>query len=289
MNGIKTALLLGLMTGFLLLAGDWFGGRNGLVTAFFFAVVMNFISYFFSDKIALSMYSAQPVSPSQNPQVFARVGPIVQNLTQRMGLPMPKLYVIPEHSPNAFATGRNPSHASVAFTYGILELMSDSEIEGVIGHELGHVKNRDILISSVAATIAGAITMLARFAMWFPMGGGGRDDERRGSPLGGLLMLILAPIASALIQMAISRTREYAADATSARYCGTPDGLISALQKLEGYSKQIPMEASPSTEHMFIIKPFTGESIMRLFSTHPLTSERIAALAALRHSTPSAL
>ncbi len=285
MNGIKTALLLGLMTGFLLLVGDYFGGRNGLVMAFMFAVLMNFVSYFFSDKIALSMYSAQPVSPSANPQVFQRVGPIVQSLTQRMGLPMPKLWVIPEHSPNAFATGRNPSHASVAFTLGILELMSDREIEGVIAHELGHVKNRDILISSVAATIAGAITMMARMAFWF--GGGDRDDDRRGSPLGGLLMLILAPIASALIQMAISRTREFAADATSARFCGGPDGLISALQKLEGYSKQIPMEANPSTEHMFIIKPFTGESFMRLFSTHPPTSERIAALAALRHATPS--
>jgi heat shock protein HtpX len=286
MNGIKTALLLGLMTGFLLLVGDYFGGRNGLVMAFFFAVLMNFVSYFFSDKIALSMYSAQPVSPSANPQIFARVGPIVQGLTQRMGLPMPKLWVIPEHSPNAFATGRNPSHASVAFTVGILELMNDSEIEGVIAHELGHVKNRDILISSVAATIAGAITMMARMAFWF---GGSRDDDRRGSPLGGLLMLILAPIASALIQMAISRTREFAADATSARYCGSPDGLINALQKLEGYSKQIPMDANPSTEHMFIIKPFTGQSFMRLFSTHPPTSERIAALAALRHATPSAI
>ncbi len=289
MNGIKTALLLGLMTGVLLLIGQSLGGRDGLVLAFFFAVLMNFASYFFSDKIALSMYSAQPVSPSANPQVFARVGPIVQGLTQRMGLPMPKLWVIPEHSPNAFATGRNPSHASVAFTLGILELMNDREIEGVIAHELGHVKNRDILISSVAATIAGAITMLARMAMWFPMGGGGRDDDRRGSPIGGILMLILAPIASAMIQMAISRTREFSADATSARYCGGPDGLISALQKLEGYSKQIPMDANPSTEHMFIIKPFSGQSFMRLFSTHPPTSERIAALAALRHATPSAI
>jgi heat shock protein HtpX len=289
MNGIKTALLLGLMTGLVLLIGQSVGGRDGLVMAFLFAAGMNFASYFFSDKIALSMYSAQPVSPSQNPKIFERVGPIVQGLTQRMGLPMPKLWVIPQSSPNAFATGRNPSHASVAFTVGILELMNDREVEGVLAHELGHVKNRDILISSVAATIAGAITMLARMAMWIPMGGGGRDDDRRGNPLGGILMLILAPFASAMIQMAISRTREFSADATSARYCGTPDGLISALQKLEGYSKQIPMDANPSTEHMFIIKPFSGQSMMRLFSTHPPTAERVAALAALRHATPSAI
>jgi heat shock protein HtpX len=289
MNGIKTALLLGLMTGFLLLIGEFLGGRNGVVMAFFFAIVMNFVSYFFSDKIALSMYQAQPVSPSQNPQIFARVGPIVQSLTQRMGLPMPKLYVIPQPSPNAFATGRDPSHSSVAFTVGILELMNDREIEGVLAHELGHVKHRDILISSIAATIAGAITMVARLAMWFPMGGGDRDDRRGGSPFGALLMLILAPIASAMIQMAISRTREFSADAASARYCGSPDGLISALGKLEGYSKQIPMDANPATEHMFIIKPFTGESFMRLFSTHPPTADRIAALQALRHATPSVI
>jgi heat shock protein HtpX len=197
----------------------------------------------------------------------------------QMGLPMPKLWIIPEASPNAFATGRNPSHSSVAFTAGLLELMDDRELEGVIAHELGHVKNRDILISSVAATVAAAITMLARMAFFF---GGSRDDDNRGSnPLALLFMLILAPIAALLIQMAISRTREYAADATAARYTGGPHGLINALRKLEGYSKRIPLDASPATAHMFIIKPFSGQVLMRLFSTHPATEQRIARLQAL--------
>jgi heat shock protein HtpX len=288
MNGLKTALLLGLMSAVLLIIGQSTGGRSGLMIAFFFAVALNFASYFFSDKIALKMYSAQPVSPSANAQLYARVGPIVQSLCQRMGLPMPKLWFIPDHSPNAFATGRNPEHASVAFTAGILELMNDREIEGVLAHELGHVKNRDILISSVAATIGAAITMIARMAMWFPMGGS-RDDDRQSSPLGALAMLILAPLAAALIQMAISRTREFSADATAARYTGTPDGLINALKKLEAGSKQIPMDASPATAHMFIIKPFSGAAVMKLFSTHPPTAERIARLAALRSATPAAI
>jgi heat shock protein HtpX len=280
-NTIKTVLLLGLLSGLLLWGGQALGGRNGIYIGLALAVVMNFAGYFFSDKIALATYSAQPVTETENPDVYRRVAPIVRNLTQRMGLPMPKLWLIPEESPNAFATGRNPAHASVAFTAGILRLMDDREIEGVVAHELGHVLHRDILISSVAATIAAAITMLARFAFWF---GGPRrsDDDEGGGAWGGLLMLILAPIAAMLIQMAISRTREFDADTASAKYTGTPYNLISALQKLETYSKRIPMEASPATQHLFIIKPFSGQSLMRLFSTHPSTEERIARLQAMR-------
>jgi heat shock protein HtpX len=224
-------------------------------------------------------YSAQPVSETENPEIYRRVAPIVRGLAQRMNIPMPKLWIIPQDSPNAFATGRNPNHASVAFTAGILQLMNDNEIEGVIAHELGHVLHRDILISSVAAMLAGTITFLARMAFWF---GGSRDDENRGNPIAAIAMMILAPIAAALIQMAISRSREYDADAASAKYVGSPYPLIGGLQKLETYSKRIPMDASPSTAHMFIIKPFTGESLMRLFSTHPSTADRIARLQAMR-------
>lgn len=280
MNAVKTALLLGLLSGLLLFAGEALGGRQGLYYALFFAALMNFAGYFFSDKLALAMYRAQPVSETENPEVYRRVAPIVRNLTQRMGLPMPKLWLIPEESPNAFATGRNPSHASVAFTSGILQLMNDNEIEGVVAHELGHVLHRDILISSVAAMIAAAITMLARLAFWF--GPRGDSDDNRSSMWGGLLMMILAPIAAMVIQMAISRSREYDADAASAKYVGSPYPLINGLQKLDTWSKRIPMDASPATAHMFIIKPFTGESIMRLFSTHPSTEDRIARLQALR-------
>ncbi len=279
MNGVKTVLLLGLLSALLLVGGEAIAGRQGLYIGLIMAFLMNFIGYFFSDKIALSMYSAQRVSETENAAVYRRLGPIVQGLTMQMGLPMPKLWLIPEASPNAFATGRNPSHASMAVTQGLLELMNDQELTGVIGHELGHVKNRDILISSIAATIAAAITMLARMAFFF---GGSRDEENRGGGAFGMIfMLILAPIAALLIQMAISRTREYSADATSARYTGGPFGLISALQKLEHYSKRIPMDASPATAHMFIIKPFSGQSMMRLFSTHPATEQRIARLQAM--------
>jgi len=278
-NTLKTAALLGFMTALLLIGGQAIAGRDGLYYALAITAVMNFVSYFFSDKIALMSYSAQPVSETQNPEVYSRVGPLVSDLCQRMGLPMPKLWVIPEDSPNAFATGRNPEHASVAFTSGILRLMSDNELQGVIAHELGHVLHRDILISSVAAMIAGTITFLARMALWF---GGSRDREDRGSPVAALAMMILAPIAAMLIQMAISRSREYDADAASAKYVGSPYPLIGGLQKLESWSKRIPMDASPSTAHMFIIKPFTGQSIMRLFSTHPSTEERIARLQAPR-------
>jgi heat shock protein HtpX len=281
MNTVKTVVLLGLLSGLLLVGGEALGGRTGLYYGLAFAVVMNFASYFFSDKIALSMYSAQPVSETENPEVWRRVGPIVQGLTRRMNLPMPKLYIIPDDSPNAFATGRSPQHSSVAFTQGILRLMNDNEIEGVIAHELGHVLHRDILISSVAATLAAAITMMARMAFWFG-GAGSRDDENRGGAFGAIAMMILAPIAAMLIQMAISRSREFDADAASAKDVGSPYPLINGLQKLESWSKRIPMDASPSTAHMFIIKPFTGQSIMRLFSTHPSTEERIARLQAIR-------
>ena len=276
MNTVKTVLLLGVLSGLLLFLGEIFGGRNGLYIGLAIAVAMNFFSYFFSDKMALATYSAQPVTPEQNASVYGRVYPIVAGLAQRMGIPMPKLWLIPDNSPNAFATGRNPQHASVAFTAGILSAMSDDEIEGVVAHELGHVLHRDILISSIAATIATAITFLARMGFFF--GGSSRDDDREGGAWGGLLMLILAPIAAMLIQMAISRSREYDADAASAKYTGNPHKLISALQKLDAYSKRLPMDATPSTAHMFIIQPFTGESLMRLFSTHPSTADRIARL-----------
>jgi len=279
-NTLKTALLLGLLSAVLLVGGEALGGANGLYMGLALAAVMNFSSYFFSDKIALSMYGARPVSETENPEAYRRVEPIVRNLAQRMGIPMPKLYLIPEDSPNAFATGRNPSHASVAFTAGILQLMNDSEIEGVVAHELGHVLHRDILISSVAATLAAAITFLARMAFWF--GGSSRDDEDRGSPIAAIAMMILAPIAAMLIQMAISRSREYDADAASAKYVGSPYPLINGLQKLDTWSKRIPMDATPSTAHMFIMQPQTGQWLMRLFSTHPSTESRIARLQAMR-------
>ena len=282
MNSVKTVLLLGVMSGLLLAGGEIFGGRNGLYIALAIAVAMNFFGYFFSDKMALSMYSAQPVTPTENPDVYARVFPLVQSLTQRMSLPMPKLWLIQDPSPNAFATGRNPEHASVAFTAGVLQLMNDSELEGVVAHELGHVKNRDILTSSIAATIAAAITFLARMAFWF---GGSRDDDERGNPYAALMMLVLAPFAAMLIQMAISRTREYAADETSAHVTHNPDELISALGKLETWSQRIPMaDVNPATQHLFIIKPFSAGGLTRLFSTHPSTEDRIARLEAMRRS-----
>ncbi|MGA3027226.1 MAG: zinc metalloprotease HtpX [Bryobacteraceae bacterium] len=280
MNGFKTVLLLGVLSGILLFGGERIGGRNGLYTAVLIAIGVNFFSYFFSDRMALSMYSAQPLTRTENPEIYNRLQPLVWGLAQRMGIPMPKLWVLPEDSPNAFATGRNPQHASVAVTAGILRLMNDRELEGVLAHELAHVVNRDILTSSIAATLAMAITFLARMAFWF---GGSRDDEGRGNPAAALAMLILAPIAALLIQMAVSRTREYAADATSAQVTHDPGELIAALGKLETWSKRIPMaDANPATAHLFIVKPFSGRSLMQLFSTHPSTDDRIRRLEEMR-------
>lgn len=276
-NTFKTALLLTALTLFMLFVGEAFGGQRGMMIALAFAVVTNFVSYFFSDKIALAMYRAQgPLTREQLPRVYN----VVERLSQKAGLPMPKLYVIPNESPNAFATGRNPSHASVAVTEGILNLLNDEELEGVLAHELSHVRNRDILISSIAATIAGAITLLARMAAWGAMFGGygNRDDRDRGGGLGALLMLILAPIAAMLIQMAISRSREYQADATGAHMSGNPYALASALRKLDAYSRRVPMAATPSTAHLFIVQPLLGMDFASLFSTHPPIAKRIERL-----------
>jgi len=275
-NTFKTAFLLTLLTLLLMFIGRAFGGQNGMLLALLFAAVMNFVSYFYSDKIALAMYRAQPVTREELPRAYGAV----ERLTQKIGIPMPKIYVIPSDSPNAFATGRNPQHASVAVTQGILNLLNDEELEGVLAHELGHVNNRDILISSIVATIAGAITMLAsmgRFAMIFGGMGGDRDD-RRGGGLGALLMLILAPFAAMLIQLWVSRTREYDADATGAHFTGNPYALASALAKLDAYSRRLPLQATPSTAHLFIIQPFLGMSFSNLFSTHPPIAKRIERL-----------
>lgn len=267
MNGLKTAFLLTLLTLLAIGIGDWLGGQNGMITAFIIAVGINFFSYFFSDKLALAMNGAKPVTREQLPRVYR----VVEQLTQRIGLPMPRIYVIPTDSPNAFATGRNPQHAAVAVTEGILNLLDDEELEGVLAHELGHVRNRDILISSVAATLAGAITMLARFEFWF----GGRNDRDRG---GGILTIILAPIAAMLIQLAVSRAREYEADATGAHFTHNPHALARALQKLDAYSKRIPMAVPASTAHLFIVQPFMGMNLGSLFSTHPPIPKRIERL-----------
>jgi heat shock protein HtpX len=272
MNTFKTAFLLTLLTVFLMLIGERYGGTNGMVLAFVVAAFVNFVSYFYSDKLALSMYRAQPVTREELPRVYQ----VVERMTQRIGIPMPRIYVIPTESPNAFATGRNPAHASVAVTHGILSLLNDDELEGVLAHELGHVRNRDILTSSVAATLAGAITMLSRFAFFF---GGGDRDRRGGGGFGGIFMIILAPIAATLIQLAISRSREYEADASGAHLTGNPYALASALQKLEAYSKRLPMQASPSTAHLFIVAPLISRgNFANLFSTHPPIAERIERL-----------
>lgn len=276
-NATKTALLLGALSALLLVIGELWGGPDGLMIAFVFAAIMNLASYWFSDKIVLAMYGARPVGPDHP------LSRIVERLARQANLPMPRVYVIPSPSPNAFATGRSPKHAAVAATEGILRLLDERELEGVMAHELAHVRNRDILIGSVAATIAAAIMMVARMAQFAAFFGGGRQSDERGgaNPLALLLTVILAPIAAMLIQAAISRAREFAADATGARIAGNPFGLADALRKLEQAARRIPLEANPATAHMFIVKPFTGQGILSLFSTHPPTEARIRALLSL--------
>lgn len=281
MNGIKTIALMTLMTVAFVLLGNYLGGQQGMVMALVIAAVMNLGAYWFSDKIALMSYRAQQVSEAEAPELHA----MVRNLATRAGLPMPKVYIIPSASPNAFATGRNPSHAAVAVTQGIMQLLSRQELEGVIAHELGHVRNRDILIGSIVATLAGAITMLARMASFGAMFGGygNRDREGGGNPIGLLAMAILAPIAALLVQMWISRTREYQADASGAAIAGTPLGLAGALEKLEMGTQRVPIpNANPSSAHMFIVNPLSGKSLMSLFSTHPPIEERVQRLRAMR-------
>jgi heat shock protein HtpX len=278
-NMFKTALLLGVLTILLVLIGGALGGEQGMLVAFVLALAMNFLSYWFSDKLVLKMYRAQPIEESQAPALHR----IVRTLATRGGIPMPRVYLIPTETPNAFATGRNPQHASVAVTEGIMRILDEEELEGVLAHELSHVKNRDVLIATIAATLAGAITYLAHMAQWAMIFGGRRDDEEEGGgALGGILMVILAPIAAMLIQMAVSRAREFQADATGARLAGKPWGLAKALGKLETASKALPMDASPATAHLFIVNPLSGRSLLRLFSTHPPVEERIARLRSMR-------
>lgn len=275
-NYLKTALLLGAMTGLILICGQLLAGRTGLVLALGLAAVMNFGSYWFSDKIVLARYRAKPVSQAEAPRLHA----LLDGLVARAGLPRPKLYILPQKAPNAFATGRNPQNAAVAVTAGLLEVMDQEEVEGVIAHELAHIKNRDILISSIAATIAGAITVLASLARFGALFGGfGGRDDRGGGIIGILAMAIFAPIAALIIQMAVSRSREYAADATGAKIAGSPHGLARALEKLDRLARRIPTDASPATSHMFIMMPLgAGEGITRLFSTHPPVAERVRRL-----------
>lgn len=277
MSGLKTAVLLGALSGLFIVVGGMLGGESGLIMAFGLALVMNIGSYWFSDKIVLRMYKAQEVAAGH------RLFDMTARLARRAELPMPKVYVIPDMSPNAFATGRNPQHAAVAATEGILRLLSDSELEGVMAHELAHVKNRDILISSVAATIGASITMLvqmAQFSMLF--GGGGRDRENSPNPIVMIATIVLAPLAAMMIQMAVSRSREFVADRTGAQIAGSPMGLAQALKRLEAGVKQIPMDANQATAHMFIVSPLTGKGFSSLFSTHPSTQERVDALMRLQ-------
>lgn len=275
MNTLKTTFLLALLTVLLVFAGGAIGGRGGMTIALVMAGVMNLVSYWFSDKIVLAMYGAQEVTESEQPEFYG----MVRQLAAQAGLPMPRVYVIPSDTPNAFATGRNPEHAAVAATTGILRILSREELMGVMAHELSHVKHRDILISSIAATVAGAITYLAHMAQWAAMFGGGRDrDDEGGGLIGLLVMMIVAPLAAMLIQMAISRSREYEADRGGAAVSGNPLYLANALRKLEMANRQMPMEANPATAHMFIVNPLTGGGIMSLFSTHPPIEERIRRL-----------
>jgi heat shock protein HtpX len=279
-NQIRTTILLAVMTALILWVGQLLGGRQGMILALIFAAGINFFSYWYSDKLVLKMYRAGEVAPNQAPELYG----MVQRLTQQAGLPMPKLYVIPQEAPNAFATGRNPEHAVVAVTEGLLKILDREEVMGVLAHELAHVKNRDILIGSIAATMSGAIMMLATMARWSAIfGGGNRDEEGGGAGLIGLIaMSVIAPMAAMIIQMAISRSREYLADATGAGFAGHPEGLAKALEKLGAYSKRLPMNANPSTAHMFIVNPLSGRSMMSLFSTHPPLEERIARLRGVR-------
>jgi heat shock protein HtpX len=279
-NMLKTTLLLGLLTGLILWFGAFLGGSQGLVIAFVFAAIMNFGSYWFSDKIVLAMYRAKPVTMNEAPDLYR----VVHNLATRAGMPMPKLYVIPTEAANAFATGRNPEHAAVAVTEGIMRLMTWDELEGVLAHELSHVRNHDILISSIAATLAGVIMMLASMVRWAAIFGGfSRDERDEGGGLIGLLMMsILAPLAAMLIQLAISRSREYQADASGAQLLHSGESLANALEKLEHASQRIPMQASPQTAHLFIVNPLSGRSFANLFSTHPPIDERIRRLRAMR-------
>jgi len=280
-NNLKTTILLAAMTGLVLGIGDLWGGQRGLMFALVLAALMNLGSYFFSDKIALASSGAQPISREENPRIYQ----IVERLAAKANIPVPKIYFIPTDSPNAFATGRNPNHAAVAVTRGILEICDDEEIEGVLAHELGHVKNRDILTSAVVATLAGAITLIGG-RLWYPEifggfggGGGGRGDDRRGGALSMLAMMILAPLAATLIQLAISRSREYEADATGARITGNPQGLARALDKIDKWSKRIPMQVAPSMAHLYILQPLTtGQVFSSLFSTHPPIPKRIERL-----------
>ena len=280
-NVFKTGLLLAVLTVMLVLIGGAIGGRQGMLVAFFVAVAMNFISYWFSDKMVLAAYGAQPIEEAAAPRLYA----IVHRLATRAGIPMPRVYLIPSETPNAFATGRNPEHAVVAVTEGITRILDEEELEGVLAHELSHVKNRDMLISTIAATLAGAITYLAHMAQWAAMfGGRGRDDEDGGSnPIAMILLAVLAPIAALLVQMAVSRSREFQADATGAKVAGKSWGLMKALEKLQMANQQMPMaDATPATAHLFIVNPLSGATLMRLFSTHPPLEERIARLRAMR-------
>ncbi len=279
-NLFKTAVLLAALTSLVVLIGNAVGGQQGMLFAFILAVAMNFGSYWFSDRIVLAMYRARPIEEAQAPDLYR----IVRRLTSRAGVPMPRIYLIPSDTPNAFATGRNPEHAAVAVTGGIMRMLDDDELEGVLAHELSHVKNRDTLTMTIAATLAGVITYLAHMAQWAAIFGGGRRDDEEGSGGGGigaLLMFILAPIAAMLIQLAISRAREFQADASGARLVGRPWGLAKALEKLEMASRMAPMDATPATAHLFIVNPLRGAGLLTLFSTHPPVQERIARLRAM--------
>jgi len=278
MNYMKTAMLMVMLTLLLVWGGAALGGKSGMTFALVMAFVMNFVTYFFSDKIVLKMYRAREVSEAEAPVLHR----IVRRLSQKAGMPMPKVYIIPDMSPNAFATGRNPKHAAVAATEGIMQLLSEEELSGVMAHELAHVRNRDILISTIAATVAGAISYMAHMAQWAMIFGGRHDDDEGGSPVASIVMMIVAPIAAMLIQMAISRSREYAADEGGARLQGNPHALANALRKLHNGAQAIPMHATPATSHMMIVNPFSGGGIAKLFSTHPPVEERIARLEAMR-------